>query len=227
MAENVLDTAADLVARLTPGDLDTTLGNITAAAVALLPDVDHASISVRYDDRIETVSATDDVVLPLDTEQYDLKEGPCYDAATDTPHVIAPDLGTDPRFPQYGPVAVGAGIRAQAAFRLFERGGTLGALNLYSTRVGAFEDLEETAVLFRSHAAVAIAYAHEITNLSEALETRTTIGKAMGIVMERFQLNDERAFAFLTRVSQHRNLKLRLVAEEIVAEVARAAEEKA
>jgi AmiR/NasT family two-component response regulator len=38
----------------------------------------------------------------------------------------------------------------------------------------------------------------------------------VGIVMERYQLNDQRAFAFLQRLSSHRNVKLRLVAQEIV-----------
>jgi AmiR/NasT family two-component response regulator len=71
---------------------------------------------------------------------------------------------------------------------------------------------------------MAIAYAYEVSSLSEALETRSTIGKAMGIVMERYQLSDERAFAFLTRLSQHRNVKLRLVAEELVSELAQNAD---
>ncbi|GAB2737376.1 GAF and ANTAR domain-containing protein [Nocardioides pakistanensis] len=222
--ESILSSAGDLARTLKPGDLDATLGQITAAAVTLLPEVTYASVTVRHgDDRLETVNATDPRLLPLDRSQYELHEGPCYDAATDQAQVLAPDLATDRRFPRYGPVAVAAGVRSQAAFRLFERNGTQGALNLYATSPGAFADLGGTSQLFRSQAAVAIAYAHEITNLAEALETRTTIGKAMGIVMERYQLNDERAFAFLTRLSQHRNVKLRLVAEEIVAETAQSA----
>ena len=36
--------------------------------------------------------------------------------------------------------------------------------------------------------------------------------------LERYQLTEERAFAFLARVSQTRNVKLRAVAEELVAE---------
>lgn len=217
--DTVLASAARLADMLKPGDLDATLSQITAAAVELIPDASMASITVRHGDRLETVDTTDRDVLALDAAQYALRQGPCYDAATDTAHVTAPDLATDPRFPDYGPRAVEAGINAQAAFRLFERsGGIQGALNLYSTKPGAFADLEDTAVLFRSQAAVAIAYAHEVSNLNEALETRTTIGQAMGIVMERYHLNDERAFAFLTRLSQHRNVKLRRVAEEIVAE---------
>ncbi len=220
MTESLLDSAASLAGRLAPGDLDTTLAQITAAAVELIPDVAYASISLRDDDRIQTVSATDPLPEALDAQQYSLQEGPCYAAATDVAQVIAPDLANDPRFMRYGPVAAAAGCTAQAAFRLYDRGRTQAALNLYATRAGAFEDVATTAVLFRSEAAVAIAYAHEISNLQDALETRTTIGKAVGLVMERYQLKDERAFAFLTRLSQHRNVKLRIVAEELVAELA-------
>jgi GAF domain-containing protein len=217
---SLLETAAELSKRLSPGDLDATLSGITAAAVDLIPEVACASISIRRDDRIETVDATDDCLIALDAKQYALREGPCYDAASDRDQVVAPDLGEDPRFPHYGPFAAEAGIGAQAAFRLFERGSTLGALNLYSTRKGAFADLDQLAALFRCQAAVAVAYAYDVQNLQEALETRTTIGQAVGIVMERYQLNDERAFAFLTRLSQHRNVKLCQVAEELVAELA-------
>ena len=220
-AKSLHETASDLSGRLSPGDLDATLGQITEAAVDLIPDVVFASITVRYDDgRIETVNATDDSLIVLDEKQYALREGPCYDAATDRAHVVVPDLATDERFPHYGPAAVAAGIAAQAAFRLFERNGTQGALNLYSKSKGSFASLGDVAALFRSQAGTAIAYAYEISGLNEALETRTTIGKAMGIVMERYQLNDERAFAFLTRLSQHRNVKLRLVAEELVTQLA-------
>jgi GAF domain-containing protein len=220
-----LEQSQELAKMLEAADLDETLVAITRAAVQLIPDVDYASITVRHGAQgLETVQATDDAVRALDELQYALREGPCYEAGTDRAHVVAPDLANDERFPTYGPEAVAAGFRSQAAFRLFERGDTQGALNVYSARVGAFTDLDDFAGLFQSHAAVAVAYAYEVTNLQEALSTRTTIGKAVGILMERFQLNDERAFAFLTRLSQNRNVKLRLIAEELVDEAADRAE---
>ena len=218
---SLLKIAHGLAESLGPGDLDETLSRITAAAVELIPDVSYASITVRHSDgRLETVDATDASLTALDEQQYTLREGPCYEAATDQAQVVSPELANDSRYPSYGPVAVEAGIHAQAAFRLFERSGTEGALNLYAVKPGAFADLDDVASLFQSQAGLALAYAHEVSNLEEALQTRTTIGKAMGIVMERYQLNDERAFAFLTRLSQHRNIKLRLVAEELVSELA-------
>jgi hypothetical protein len=220
--EALEDSVRRLAEALKPGDFDATLEAITAAAVEVLPDVDYASITVKHaDDSIATIAPTNELVIDLDARQYELREGPCYDAAVSTAHVIAPDIASDDRFPTYGPYVVSKGVHAQAGLRLFDAPASQGALNLYSHRSGAFEDFSTLANLFAHQAAVAIGYAREIADLNDAIRTRTTIGQAVGIVMERYELNDERAFAFLTRLSQHRNVKLRLIAEEIVADVER------
>lgn len=214
----LIETAGRLAGALTPGDYDATLRSITAAAVEVLPDVDYASITVKHsDDSIDTVAPTDPLVVDVDAAQYRLKQGPCYEAATNTVHVISPDMGADERFPEYGPYLVSKGIRAQAGLRLFDAPRSQGALNLYSHRVGAFEDFSTLAALFAHQAAVAIAYAQEISDLNDSVRTRGIIGQAVGIIMERYGLQDERAFAFLTRLSQHQNVKLRVIAAEIVA----------
>ncbi|MEV6282108.1 GAF and ANTAR domain-containing protein [Kribbella sp. NPDC051770] len=216
----LLETARLLSRALTPGDLDHTLRQITTAAVEVLPMVEYASITVlQHDGKLTTAAPTDRVLLPLDAAQYELREGPCYYAAVDEAHVISPDLANDARFPRYAGVAVPTGIRAQAGLRLYDAPKSKGALNLYSSTVGAFEDFESLSQLFAHQAATAIAYAQEIDDLQQAIHTRGTIGQAVGIVMERYQLNDERAFAFLTRLSQDNNIKLRNVAEEIVKEL--------
>jgi len=220
--EQLVETMRQLSKSLTPRALDDTLRSITAAAVELLPEVEYASITVLHEDaRLETVAPTDAVLLPVDAAQYELREGPCYQAAVDTVHVISPDLATDQRFPRYADVAVAAGIRAQAGLLLFDAPKANGALNLYSRDVGAFEDFSALAALFAHHSATAIGYAREIHNLEEALRTRTTIGQAIGIVMERYKLPEHRAFAFLTRLSQTSNTKLRRVSQEIVTQVER------
>jgi hypothetical protein len=204
---------------LEPGDLDRTLERITAAAVEVLPDVDSASITVKHaDGRLETFAPTDDVLCEVDAAQYDLQEGPCYEAATETVHVAAPHLADDDRFPRYAPVAARAGIRAQAGIRLFDTHGSNGALNLYSRREGAFEDLGTLEQLFAHQSAMALGYARQITQLEEAIETRSLIGRAVGVVMERYGLDEARAFAFLTRLSSTEEVKLRVVAERLLAE---------
>ncbi|TCC44384.1 ANTAR domain-containing protein [Kribbella pittospori] len=216
--DRLLDLAQQLARTLTPGDLDHTLSRITAAAVEALPDTDYASITILHvDGRLETVAPTDDVLWGVDAAQYELREGPCYQAAADSVHITSPDLARDERFPRYAASAVAAGLNAQAGIRLFDAPKSRGALNLYARQVGAFSDLGGLGELFRHQAAMAIDYAREIHNLQEAVRTRSTIGTAVGIVMERYHLTDERAFAFLARLSQDGNVKLREVAKRLIA----------
>jgi hypothetical protein len=212
-----LAAASKLSQTLSPGDLDHTLRRITTAAVAVLPGVTHASITIAHSDgRLETVAPTNDVLCDLDAAQYDLQEGPCYDAATDEVHVTAPHLAADDRFPRYRTVASNAGIKAQAGVRLFDAPDSKGALNLYSSQEGAFEDLGFLGALFQHQSAIAIAYAHEVVSLRDAIETRQMIGQAVGIVMERYGLSEQRAFAFLARLSQDSNIKLRVLAQKLI-----------
>jgi AmiR/NasT family two-component response regulator len=78
------------------------------------------------------------------------------------------------------------------------------------------QDAQGFAQLFATHAAIAIGHAHERETLNEALQTRKVIGQAVGILMERYDIDEDRAFAFLVRASSHGNLKLRAVARELV-----------
>lgn len=215
--DRLVESAQELLKTLTPMDLDHTLGRITTAAVESLPDVDYASITVRHvDGTLETVAPTDEVLCDLDAKQYELREGPCYEAATDAVHITAPDLATDQRFPNYGEVALQAGIRAQAGLRLFDAPTSQGALNLYSRTVGTFSDFSSVAALFSHQSAMVIEYAREIQNLQAAVRDRDTVGRAVGIAMERYELPDKRAFALLTRLSLHHDVGLPVVAEAII-----------
>ncbi|WP_175479448.1 ANTAR domain-containing protein [Geodermatophilus siccatus] len=53
-------------------------------------------------------------------------------------------------------------------------------------------------------------------NLQAALESNRRIGMAIGILMVTRQLTDDAAFDCLRQVSNQRNVKLRLVAEEVI-----------
>lgn len=216
-AHQFLEVSRRLSAALTPTDLDRTLAAVTEAAVEVLPEVQYASITVRHDDgRLETCAPTDDMLLGLDAAQYELQEGPCYEAASDSVHITSPHLAEDTRFPRYAPIAVAAGVQAQAGIRLFDAHTSNGALNLYSEKPGAFEDLGAIGELFRHQSAMALAYAREISDLQNAVKSRQLIGQAVGVVMERYHFDDARAFAFLARLSSHQNVKLRLVAQRLV-----------
>jgi AmiR/NasT family two-component response regulator len=59
----------------------------------------------------------------------------------------------------------------------------------------------------------------EIEHLRRALGSRAVIEQAKGILAERTRCTPEEAFALLDQASQRRNVKLRLIAAEIVAEL--------
>ena len=136
----LLETARQLASRLQPGDLDETLANVTAAAVDILPEVHYSSVSVlRADGTLATAAPTDDLIRQLDAEQYRLREGPCYDAATHRTRSCPLTWlsttgfrGTGRRLCRWGPAQIGV--------RLFDTPKSNGALNLYSRSIGAFDD---------------------------------------------------------------------------------------
>jgi AmiR/NasT family two-component response regulator len=55
-----------------------------------------------------------------------------------------------------------------------------------------------------------------IEHLGRALETRETVGQAQGVLMERYGLDPDAAFAFLKRLSSTREMKIRDLSEQIV-----------
>jgi AmiR/NasT family two-component response regulator len=59
--------------------------------------------------------------------------------------------------------------------------------------------------------------------LSTAIGTRTAIGTAVGIMMERYGMTQAAAFNYLLRQSSTENRKIRLIASEVVGAVEEAA----
>lgn len=213
-----LHVAGSLAGSLNPGDLEETIRSLTRAAVEILPGVDQASISIRHEDgSLRSHALTADFLEELDDFQYTQQEGPCYDGVTSSAFSVSGDLRSDPRYPRYGQRAVAAGIRSQAGARLFESPTSVGALNLYSTRVGALADIAFLTELFTQQARTAIAYAAQIDRLGQAMVSRQRIGQAVGVLMERYQLTEEQAFGYLVRVSQDRNVKVRELADDLIA----------
>lgn len=201
-----------------PRDLDSTLDAIVHTAQRSLPGIDHVGISIVHrNGTIETRAGSDQLVWELDQLQYDLGEGPCLHAVRTQPVVRVDDLRAEQRWPRYVPLAVARGVRAQLGLRLYIEEQTLGGINLYSTSADRIDtEVEHAAQLFAVHAALALGRAQREEDLNAALQTRKVIGQAIGMVMERYQLDEARAFEYLTRVSQHSNIKLRDVAQEIV-----------
>jgi GAF domain-containing protein len=187
-------------------------------AARLLFGADQAGVTlIRGGGRLESAGETAPVVVELDALQYDLRQGPCVEAATEQHLVVASNLEKDSRWPTWGPAAHAKGIHSMMAADLHADGSRFGALNLYGERVGQFDEVDgELVKTFTTHAAAALESARKIESLSTALETRTIIGQAEGIVMERFRVDGVTAFAILKRCSQDSNTRLREIAQQIV-----------
>jgi ANTAR domain/GAF domain len=200
-----------------PAPRDEALRSIAVSAAANIPRVDFASITLRAAaESLHTIAATDPLAETLDALQYELREGPCFAAVTDERFVLVNDLAAAEAFPRFGPRAAEHGIRAQAAIQLAHNGDQAG-LNLYSRSPEAFDrSTVQIAELFATQAAALLEYAVQVEQLGEALHTRTDIGTAVGIVMERYGIDRNRAFAFLVRNSNNRNLKLRVLAQQVI-----------
>ncbi|MFI5709205.1 GAF and ANTAR domain-containing protein [Kribbella sp. NPDC051620] len=204
-----------------PMDLDTTLEQLLASALDTVPGISQASLSVTTrDGRIETLAPTDERVVLADQLQYKLRQGPCLEAALSEPVVEADDLASDPRWPDYGPAAAGLGFGAQIAFQFRAEPHARGALNLYADEPHSLDgETRALGAMFAGLVAIAMGWAKHEETMNEALATRNVIGQAVGIVMERYKITPERAFAFLVRSSQHSNTKLKTVADRIVADL--------
>jgi AmiR/NasT family two-component response regulator len=63
---------------------------------------------------------------------------------------------------------------------------------------------------------VALAAQGEIRGRGVAMSSRTVIGQAEGILMERLGIDADQAFAYLRRISQTENRKLIMICSEIV-----------
>jgi GAF domain-containing protein len=193
------------------------LAGLATSAAENIPGVDFASITLyAADQTLRTVAATDPLAEQTDTLQYELREGPCYAAVTRERLVLVNDVATSREFPRYGARAAELGVGSQAALQLTHNGDRAG-LNLYARQVHAFDrSTVQLAELFATQAAALLEYAVQVEQLSEALHTRTDIGTAVGILMERYGIDRKRAFAFLLRNSNDRNTKVRELALSVI-----------
>lgn len=205
--------------RTTADDPVEMLQAIVNGVLVAVPSVVGASITMMdKKGTVTTHAPSNETVAEIDRLQTELREGPCIDALDDThaDTTNAPDLAADAPWPRFAAGALASGVHAVLSFRLTGNGAA-GALNLYADAPHRFTTRDELlAALFADQAAIALTGARRTGQLNTALASRDVIGRAKGILMERFRLDDDRAFRMLVEASQHTNVKLADVAEWLV-----------
>lgn len=215
LATSFSDLARTLQQQDDPGS---TLVEVVRAAVELIPGAEDGSISVVLRRRrVTSEAASGDLPKIVDALQESTGQGPCLDAAYLHETVRVPDMAAEQRWPEFASRAAAAGAASMLSFQLYVDGDNLGALNLYARTPGAFDDeSEHIGLLFAAHAAIAYDSARRQSLLTQSVATRQLIGQAQGILMERHKITGDMAFALLVRASQHANVKLRDIAQQLV-----------
>ena len=207
--------------------LSAILKQVVELARQVLPVPTQASLTVIAAGEPSTVAFSGDTARALDERQYELDGGPCLDAARTGQLIHVPDTQTESRWPKYLETAVERGVRSSLSVPLPLPRAVTGALNFYAADTDPFDEVTtELARTFAGHAAVAVANAHlyETTaslaqQMQHAMASRATIEQAKGIIMRDRGCDADAAFAALVELSHETHLKLREIAERLVADV--------
>lgn len=176
-----------------------------------------AVVLVHGRKRVETVASTDPFLAQLDAQQMELDDGPDLAVIRDHVDLIVADTDEERRWPAWAAAASAFGFRSLLGVRLHTSSRTLGSINLYDAEPHHFSESDrQVAHVLAGHAALALDRLQESEHLLRAMDSRKLIGQAQGILMERFQLDDDGAFAILRRYSQDNNVKLYEVARIVV-----------
>ena len=220
LTDNFAETARML---FSAGGVADTLTEVVELSVTTIEGCDFAGLFLFDGGTITTPVRTDPVVDLIDGYQHESNEGPCLDAMSAGSIFYANDLDSESRWPQFASRASDAGIRSVLALPVAQNK-SLGALNLYARSPIAFGVVDRgKGVILASLAGLALSAAHSqeqegmgVEDFRAALGTREMIGQAEGILMERERITADHAFDILRRASQHLNIKLREVAQNLV-----------
>ena len=179
------------------------IDSIIDVAKQLIPGT-HIGICIAGDTgTLTTLAGTDPLVFALDDMQYAVDEGPSLTAVREGHTVIIDDAESEHRWPRFMPYAINMGLRSHLGLPIYVQDQTLGGLNLYSTTHTHLDaDRLAHARVFAAQAAIALSQSRREHHLAAALQSSRTIGKAIGLTMERFDLDDQEAFERLARLSQ-------------------------
>ena len=219
-AELMADLAVSFTRQPRAGEPSDLVGQIVAGAVAVIPGVRAAAVLTLTSGGLlaAPVAHGDEVARVVMDAQNRAVQGPCMDAWRDNKQVIVLDVAADVRWPVFSEAVAALGVRSMLCTPITVDGVRAGVLTLLGDSIDFDDPDEDTAALarvFAAHAGIAMTGERRTADAAAALSTRDVIGQAKGIVMERFGLTADAAFAVLVKASSHTNTKLRTVCEQL------------
>lgn len=212
---------ADAFARLAvelhdAGSMDETIQTVVQFALQA-EACTYAGVTLLVRDRWTIAAVTDPVVAEIFQVQSDLGDGPILTALREGAVVRLPDAKVEARWPALAALFAQYPIGSALHVPMWASEQLIGVLSLFNTKPNAFSvDDEAIAHILARHASIAVASTRNSETMAAAVDARKLVGQAMGILMERFDLDSTDAFEMLKRCSQQNNIKLRDVAQELV-----------
>jgi hypothetical protein len=176
------------------------------------------SIQLIHGRRLRPQDATDSRLATADIQQGSTRQGPAIDVADGAVLVFCSDLVTTDRWPNWAAGAFALGWRSWISVELMSRKQQLlGVLTYAHPRPDVIgpdqiRDVGHAA----THLAVAVDSANIRKHLVRAADSQAEIGRAIGVLMERYGIDETRAFSVLRRYSQDSNTKLRDIASQLL-----------
>jgi GAF domain-containing protein len=175
------------------------------------------------DQQLRYVAAAGRPRRSLAGSQLRLGQGPSVDAFLQDAPVASRDLAGEPRWPDFRPLALAAGIRAWLSAPVRQRHGPIGALDFARTdpRPWQPEDLAAANGFARLiMATLQLATAHQQEALSPALrfavDHDARIEQACDLIMQRERLDQVAAVELLRLQAQIEDQPIRAVAERLL-----------
>lgn len=213
----IAELACKLQQQVASDDIDTTLHALLSTAVDCVPGAEHAAIAMNRHREVQTVMATGG--CPAALEGIRRRHKGMWQRADRQDQVLCiDDVTVERRWPRYcRDVADETSIRSIMTIPLFTDRRRAGVLSFYAERPYAFDAKSaELGLITATHIAVAWTMLRHDQQFHTALASRDLIGQAKGIVMERFKVDGERAFALLSRLSQNSNTPIVEIARRLV-----------
>lgn len=204
------------------------LVRVCRACVALLP-VDGASVSViSGTQHRETLYASDEVMVRLESVQFTLGEGPCFEAFTHRRPVLVPDLAhaTAQAWPAFAAEIADQPVAAVFAFPLQSGAISIGAMDLYRREPGLLSTAD-LATALRVTDLITVALIGVATDgqgsdldmerLAPLRRDRAEVHQATGVLISHLGVPAEQALARLRGYAFGTGRLVEEVARDIVA----------
>lgn len=207
-----------------PYDITNVLAHMLSQAAEALAAEAVGLLVTNAHGELELLGATSHEASELEVYQAQVSEGPCVDVVREVAELTA--RGEDEmvdRWPTVGPTILASGARAVHAQPLRWHGRALGGLNLFFADGSRIT--EETTALAQAFADVATLALvqtrapseREVSaHIQEALDARTVVEHAKGVLVETHGLDPATAYTTVLDMATKQGLTVTEMAEKLV-----------